>query len=300
MDRSSFLALLLLAASRLSAQELEPRAFSPGPVGANFLVASTAISTGDLVVDASIPIEDATADIYNVGLGYARIVGILGMTGKLVGVVPWTHMEARALITGQKQSFSWTGFNDPRASLTLLFLGAPALSGQAFAARRRGTVAGVTIGFSPPLGKYEPARVINLGANRWTFRGQLGVSQTAGRWTLEATAGGAVFTDNNEYLVSSTLEQDPIAALQGHIGYTFRPRLWAALDGNYYWGGRTSVNGVAQNTRQSNSRFGATVSVPLGRRHSLKLQASRGLVVRIGGNFNTVALTYQYAWGGGL
>ena len=41
---------------------------------------------------------------------------------------------------------------------------------------------------------------------------------------------------------------------------------------------------------------GLTASVPVGRRHTIKASASRGVDARIGSNFNAYGLAYQYIW----
>ena len=56
--------------------------------------------------------------------------------------------------------------------------------------------------------------------------------------------------------------------------------MWAAFDATYYVGGRSTVDGIENNDRQSNSRVGATVAFPVGRRHSIKLAVSKGAIVR--------------------
>ena len=60
-------------------------------------------------------------------------------------------------------------------------------------------------------------------------------------------------------------EQEPIATLQAHVSYTFRPGLWLAADATYYAGGRTTVNGVQKDDRQENTRFGLTFSLPVAK-----------------------------------
>jgi hypothetical protein len=42
------------------------------------------------------------------------------------------------------------------------------------------------------------------------------------------------------------------------------------------------------------------LSVPLGRRQSLKLSASTGASTRIGGDWNAYAIAWQLRWGAGL
>ena len=106
------------------------------------------------------------------------------------------------------------------------------------------------------------------------------------------------FFSQNEYVPFIQVQtQEPIAALEGHLSYDVRPRLWVSLDGNFWYGGRTSLNGV-QNpaTLQRNSRLGGTGSIPFTRHGSLKVSYSRGTYVRFGGNFHNLSVAWQYGW----
>jgi hypothetical protein len=73
-----------------------------------------------------------------------------------------------------------------------------------------------------------------------------------------------------------------------------------ALDGTYYTGGRTTVDGVEGNDLQKNSRLGATVALPVHRHISVKLYGSAGVSTRTGSDFKAGGLLLQYRWGGGL
>lgn len=70
------------------------------------------------------------------------------------------------------------------------------------------------------------------------------------------------------------------------------------LDGTFYTGGRTTLNGTMNDDRQSSSRVGLTVSLPVTRQQSLKLYASTGATARAGGDFTTAGIVWQYRWGG--
>jgi hypothetical protein len=58
--------------------------------------------------------------------------------------------------------------------------------------------------------------------------------------------------------------EEPIGSFEGHLSYDFsKQRFWASLDGNFWFGGRTSLNGIANfETKQTSSRIGATASFP--------------------------------------
>lgn len=147
-----------------------------------------------------------------------------------------------------------------------------------------------------PSGQYDPAKLINIGSNRWSFKPEVGLSQPAGRWLLEAYGGVWLFTDNTDFYGGSRREQKPIGTLQAHASYTFRPRLWLAGDATYYGGGRSTLAGVVKSDVQSNSRFGLTLGLPLGRRQSLKVAWATAFTTRVGGDFDTVAVAWQMLW----
>jgi hypothetical protein len=113
---------------------------------------------------------------------------------------------------------------------------------------------------------------------------------------LRGLRPGWLFHDNQDFYGGSVREQQPLWAFQGHVSYTFRPRLWVAADATYYTGGRTTVGGTLNQDFQSNSRVGLTMAWPVGLRHSIKLSWSTGAIPRIGGDFQTLAVGWQYLW----
>jgi hypothetical protein len=58
---------------------------------------------------------------------------------------------------------------------------------------------------------------------------------------------------------------------------------WASLDGNFWFGGTTSLIGIANTvTRQTSSRIGGAFSVSLKKHQYLKVSYSDGAYVRFG------------------
>jgi hypothetical protein len=84
------------------------------------------------------------------------------------------------------------------------------------------------------------------------------------------------------------------------VSYTVGAGIWVALDGTYYTGGRTTVDGVEGDDLQKNTRLGVTVALPVNRHTSVKLYGSTGVSTRTGSDFDAVGLLLQYRWGGGL
>ena len=90
----------------------------------------------------------------------------------------------------------------------------------------------------------------------------------------------------------------PSAASKVNLSYDFnKQRLWASLDGNFWWGGITALNGVRlPDTNQVSSRTGGTVSIPLTKHQSIKAAYSDGTYIRFGGNYQNVSVAWQYSW----
>jgi hypothetical protein len=82
------------------------------------------------------------------------------------------------------------------------------------------------------------------------------------------------------------------------LSYDFnKQRLWASLDGNFWWGGVTALNGARlPDTKQVSSRIGGTVSIPLTKLQSIKAEYSNGTYIRFGGNYQNVSVAWQYSW----
>jgi hypothetical protein len=145
--------------------------------------------------------------------------------------------------------------------------------------------------------------LINLGTNRWAFKPELGYARRVLWLIVEAYGGVWFFTPNDDFLASDDAAQGdrrvqaPIGALELHLSYDVNPRLWVSADFNYWYGGRVSVNGEQHPlTLQSNSRLGATASMPISRRQSLKISYSDGLVAHFGGKFKALSVGWQYSW----
>jgi len=288
--------LLVCAAFDTRAQEMEPRAYSPSPVGTNFVLAGYARSSGNVVVDASLPLSDVDAQLNFGTLAYGHTFGVLGRSANVLVVAPYVWGEVSGNVNEEAASITRSGPGDPRLRLSVNLLGGPALPPAEFAVRKPATTLGASLTVVPPLGEYYPEKLINLGANRWAFKPELGLSVPVGRWSLDAYAGVWLFGDNDEFFGGVRREQDPIGALQFHASYTFRPRLWVAFDSTWYAGGRSTVNGVEKSDRQENTRIGLTLSLPFGNRQSIKLTLSDGATTRVGGDFSTFGVAWQYAW----
>ena len=298
--RSGFAALLAAGlGAPAGAQELEPGAYSPAPVNYNIAVLSSGYSSGDVAFDLYTPASDTRAVLRTFSTGFVHTYALAGRSASIAAVLPYARGDVDGVYFGERTSAHRSALADPLLRLAVNLYGVPAQSAQAFAAGAAQTVIGASMLVVAPLGAYDDARLINVGAHRWAVRPELGIRERIGRVTLEADVGLWLYGDNRDYRGGQTRSQDPIAALQLHAIYTLYPRAWLALDANYYAGGRTSVSGRTTAGEQHNSRAGVTLAVPLDAHQSLRFAYSRGARVTIGGDFSTYTLTYQYGWAAG-
>jgi Putative MetA-pathway of phenol degradation len=287
---------LLLAISSAQAQELEPNAYSPAPTGFNILVVADTYNTGDLAFDPAGPITEASAQIHTAAFGYVRTLGIAGRSASLGVGVPYARGDLKGLVFGEPQAVYRSGLGDPRFRVAVNLLGAPAMTPKEFAAHRPTRALGASLVVAPPLGQYDPTKLINIGSNRWSFKPEVGYTRTFRKWTLEGAVGVWLFTENTDYYGGQTKVQDPISSLQVHAIYTFKPRMWISFDANFYRGGETSISGGPRANLQENSRAGVVFALPVTAQHTIKFSYSRGAVTRIGADFSSYGLAWQYLW----
>ncbi len=291
---------LFMMVAPLTAQELEPRAYSASPTGANFVVFGFARSSGGIVFDPSVPVTDAHADIYSPFLGLGRTFGFFGRQALVTAALPYAFGSADGKVGPQLQQASITrsGLADFRVKFSVNLHGSPALSPHEFArTNHHSVIVGASITVQAPTGQYGSTKLINLGTNRWALRPEMGVSYPWKKFYFDLYAGAWFFADNQNFFPGNSVRhQDPLTNLQAHVSYTLRPKLWLAFDSTWYEGGAAIVDGGAPTARQNNSRLGVTLSLPLGRQQSVKIAYSDGVIARVGTNFNTVSITWQFLW----
>ena len=292
--------LLLFAAAGARAQQLEPRAYANTPVGMNFAIAGFVYSTGGLSTDPAQPLQNAHLDIQTPLVAYAHAFDAWGKSAKFDTVVAGGCLDGTAKANGVPVQRDVCGLLDPTFRVSVNVYGAPATQLKDFRNYKQDLIVGASLQVQAPLGQYDPTRLVNLGNNRWTVRPEVGVSKAFDALTVEVALAAQLYTTNHDFYGGQTREQDPVFNTQLHLIYQFKGGAWLALNANYYTGGRTTVNGVAQNDELGNSRLGLTYAYPWDRLHSIKVYASSGVAVRFGDNFNIFGLAWQYRWGGGL
>jgi|APIni6443716594_1056825.scaffolds.fasta_scaffold00888_2 hypothetical protein len=286
---------LLINAEGSRAQDLDPRAYARIPVNVTVVVAGFGYSNGGIVTDATLPVGDLQARIGSPSLGAVRSFSLLGRTAQVSAFLPYAWGEVTGTINGEPQSTTRSGFSDMRLRFSWLLLGAPAATPAEIIGAPRKTILGMSLSITAPTGEYFPDKMINLGASRLAFKPELAISQPFGkRWLIDFYAGLWLFTDNNAYYPGTSVRsQEPLGSFQGHISYNIQPLMWVALDMTYYTGGKSTVDDVQMDDRQSNSRIGATMVLPVKKLHSIKFAYSTGAIIRSGADFTTFSVGWQ-------
>jgi hypothetical protein len=290
--------LLVLAAAGAAphcrAQDMEPRSYSPNPTGVQFIGLAYGRSTGGVVLDPSLPITDANAHLNTGLLGYGRTFSLFERSAIATIGMPYLWGNVSGSVGEDRREITRSGLGDARLRLAVNLIGGPALRPSEFARRRPQPTLGASLTISAPVGQYDPQKLINIGAHRWGFKPELGFSFPLERWYLELYGGAWFFTENDEFFGGSRRKQEPIASIQSHIVYMMRPSFWAAFDATAFRGGRTTVNGTRNADLQSNTRVGLTLSFPAGKGHSVKLVWTHGLTTRVGADFQTIGVAWQF------
>jgi hypothetical protein len=253
---------------------------------------------GNIALDPVLQIEDGTIEQTTAVLSAVHAFDLFGKQARIDVRVPYQQARWEGLLAGLPRRRDARGFADPRLRLSVNLLGPPALGADEFQAYRAAhpvdTVVGAAVAATLPLGRYDDERALNLGDNRYSITPQLGVVHTRGAWSYELTGSADIFTDNDEFLISKTREQDPIYALQAHVVYAPSPIWWVAMGGAYAWGGESTVDGVARDDYRETLFFGASAGLAIDRHSSVQVTyVGTRVQTTIGSDTDSIGLGYS-------
>jgi hypothetical protein len=281
----------------VSAQDLAPHAYLITPTGANAVTLAYSFNQGSVFVDPDVPIQNLSVQFQTESIAYYHSFGILGRSANITALAPYALGTAQGLVGGSSAAIYRSGLADSRVRFAVNLMGGPAMRPEDFLHWREKALIGMSFTTVVPTGQYDPARLVNGGANRWAFKPEVGISNRWGRWVVDGYAGAWFFTPNRQWFPGSSVrKQQPVGTAETHLTYYLKPRLWASLDGNFWIGGRSGINGQLNADEQRNSRAGVTAAIPINRNQTFKLSYARGAYVRIGGNYSTISVAWQFSW----
>jgi outer membrane putative beta-barrel porin/alpha-amylase len=298
LRRAVLLVSLCLAPGIGLGQSLVPRAYVITPADANAITLAYSYEYGDVLFDPSIPIKSTGSQLNVAFFSYYHSFSFFGRSANVAAVLPYALANFSGTVVGVRDSIYRSGLTDSSLRLSVNLKGGPAMNVADFRDWRQKTLVGVSLTVEVPSGQYDPARLINPGTNRWAFKPEIGLSRRWGPWILDAYGGVWLFTANDRYFPGGTLRtQKAIGAIETHLSYDLKPRLWFSLDGNFWYGGTARLNGSKKiSSLQEDSRVGATMSIPVTNHQSLKFSYSIADRVSFGGDFQSISAAWQYSW----
>jgi hypothetical protein len=285
----------------LFGQDLAPRAYLVTPIHASALTLTYSFYDGGVNLNGAIPITGATGTYSVPVLSAYHSLNFFGRSANITVSLPYGVGTFSGNVGGTNMSIYRSGLLDLSARFSVNLLGGPAMQAKEFTRWKQKIILGASLKVIAPTGQYNPAKIVNWGINRWAFKPELGYSERWGHWILDAYAGAWLYTTNSSSFdipVPKPQTEAPIGSFEGHISYDVKQhRLWASLDGNFWWGGVTTLNNMPNpQTRQTSSRVGGTVAIPVTRHMSTKFAYSHGTYVRFGGDYQSVSVAWQYSW----
>ena len=300
--RFAFLVGILVSCGHVAvAQTLAPRAYVITPTGANAVSLSWSFFDGGLNFNGTVPITGATGVYHIPAVSYYRSFSFLRHSGNITGLLPYGVGTFSGSVLGTHQEIYRSGLLDLNLRVSVNLKGGPAMSAQEFANWKQKTLLGVSLTVVAPTGQYNPRHLVNWSIHRWAFKPELGYSRRWGNWLLDGYGGVWLYTTNDAFFSMPNPQpqtEQPIGSFEGHLSHDFgKQRCWVSLDGNFWFGGATSLNGVSHpGTRQTSSRIGGTAAFPLSKHQTIKMSYSDGTYVRFGGNYQNVSVAWQYSW----
>jgi len=284
----------------LDAQDLAPRAYVITPVHSNAITITWSFYDGGVNFNGTIPVTNATGTYYVSIFSYYHSLSFFGRSANITAALPYAVGNFQGDLKGQSRSLYRSGLLDSTFRFSVNLIGGPAMQAKEMAKWKQKRLLGVSLKMIAPTGQYSSTKLVNWGSNRWAFKPELGYSERWGHWVLDGYAGGWFYTTNPASYagaVTKPQSESPIGSLEGHLSHDIKPRLWLSLDANFWWGGITSLSGT-QNlaTKQTGSRLGGTVSIPITKHQSIKMSYSNGTYITFGGNYQSVSAAWQYSW----
>ena len=281
------------------AQFTDPRTYTNGPVGLNDLEFDYYYAYANASVDTSLVVGTEDLHLHKGNFSYTHNFDVFGHFAWANASIPFASLSGAVNESGISSSASGAG--DASVEFAGLLMGGEALGAEELATHTPTTSFGVSLTVTLPTGEYNADALLNIGANRWSFKPEIGLSYPfgpEGKWVVDAYINVLVFTDNTGYRGAQVLRQEPLPGLEGHISYRFAPRFWASLDSRYAFHGETSINGVQQNNSQQSFVVGTEAHFSPNSQNSLTLVFAKALVHRNAPAYTGIVVKFVHSWGG--
>jgi hypothetical protein len=235
--------------------------------------------------------------------GYARTFSLFDRSAMAAIILPMGRVSGEVSVGGISQTQSANGFSDPMFEFNINLIGPKAQKTIPDALRYEpGFSVDLLLDLAVPIGKYDSAKQLNMGQNRWYGRIGLPVVWQLGPWipgkrtTLELLPAVWIFGDNTDF-GGQRLETDPIYQIDAHLTRDITPSLWAGIDATYYGGGGSTINGISS-PNLDNFGVGGTIGYEINHNLSMTFGYKTTVNDSAAGDlrFDRFMLTLVYGW----
>jgi hypothetical protein len=291
------LVLVLIICNQGYSQDIEPKRWTSMPLGINVAGVGYGHVFGNIEFDPLLQVENATVVVNSVALQYVRPFRIGKKQARIDVLIPYTFARWEGLLNGEPEEINRNGLADPRLRLSINFIGPKAMTPKEMQEYMKEnpvyTTVGASIAITFPFGQYYDDKLLNIGANTFVFRPQVGMVHNWNSWSYELTGSVYIYTNNNDFYIDQTRKQDPLFAMQTHLTKHFKNKIWTALSFGYGLGGHSIVNRQAKDDERGNFLGGLSAGMPIFKKQSIKLAYGTTLTLKdVGANTNG----FSFGW----
>src|SRR5271167_2574275 len=170
-------ALLLCPLQVLLAQDLAPRAYVITPLHGNAITLSWGFYDGSIDF-SGLPVS--ATGTYSIPIfSYYHSFSFFGRSANVVASLPYAVGNFQGTALGAEAHLYRSGLLDSGFRFSVNLKGGPAMPVQQFMKWKQKVLLGASLKVLAPTGQYDPTKLVNWGANRWSFKPEFGYSE---RW----------------------------------------------------------------------------------------------------------------------
>src|SRR6185436_13925583 len=155
------LVLCAIVGTTARAQDLTPRAYVIAPLRSNAILVTDIFNDGDLNLEGTVPIEDATGTINGVAAAYYRSFGLFGRSANVNVVLPYGTGTFDGIVLGAPFTTHRAGLFDIPIRFAVNLIGGPAMEPGEWMKWQQKTLLGASLKVAIPVGQYDPTKLIN-------------------------------------------------------------------------------------------------------------------------------------------
>jgi len=255
-----FVVLVTFFAMNTRAQS--PRDYLNTPVDAALLQLDFLKTNTETASSSDVPLPNNLAVSF---IGSASLLWSFPLAGRYGGVAVtggYIKVKVTGPLSGPLGQSETTGFSDPSTTFHANIFGAPALRKAQFAQAIPQSYMSVHLTINFPLGSYDSNSAVNTGANRWAFYPlvNLDITPDKGVSWIDLYAAGRFFTNNNAFLGTNKLSQNPLGIFSAFYSHNIGKRWFAGIGASYDNGGKTYINSFSQHNAANGFRPSFTIS----------------------------------------